>query len=166
MGNISERTTSTRLGDTTILASRLPAQRWYALCQPGVEMAARPLVLIVDDEPLIRWALAETLISCGCDIVEAGDAQSAVKVLTDGADRFDVVVLDYHLPDAHDLALLATTRRLSPGSQVIMMTAFITPDVAARALDLGACRVLHKPIEMDALAALVLEAYRSNHTSS
>jgi two-component system nitrogen regulation response regulator GlnG len=129
-------------------------------------MVARPiLVLIVDDEPLIRWALAETLISRGCDIVEAGDAQSAIDVLTDGSQRFDVVVLDYRLPDAHDLTLLATTRRLSPESQVVVMTAFMTEDVALRALELGACHVLHKPVELDALAALVLKAARANPTA-
>ena len=126
-------------------------------------MAARPiLVLIVDDEPLIRWALAETLIGRGCTIVEAGDAQSAVKLLTDNTHQFDVVVLDYRLPDAHDLALLATIRRLSPESRVIMITAFMTPDVATHALELGAYRVLPKPIELEGLATLVQEAYRTS----
>jgi DNA-binding NtrC family response regulator len=120
------------------------------------------LVLIVDDEPLIRWALAETLIAHGCRIVEACDAQSAIDVLTDGSRRFDVVLLDYRLPDAHDLTLLATTRRLSPESHVVVMTAFMTEDVAIRAMELGACHVLQKPVELGALAALVLKAARAN----
>ena len=103
-------------------------------------MSACPLlVLIVDDEPLIRWALAETLSARGCEIVEAGDAQAAVTIFTDGTRPVDVVVLDYHLPDAHDLTLLATTRRLSPATRVIMMTAFMTPEVTTRASGLGAC---------------------------
>lgn len=123
------------------------------------------LVLIVDDEPLMRWSLAETLIGCGCEIVEASDAQSAVKVLTHRSERFDVVLLDYHLPDCDDLRLLATIRRLCPGSQVIMMAAFMTPDEVTRASELGACQVLHKPIELDALAALVLESHRAAYTS-
>ena len=145
----------------------MPAARQLARPVPaGIDVSARPiLVLIVDDEPLIRWALAETLIGRGCEIVEAADARSAVEVLLHGSQRFDVVLLDYHLPDADDLTLLATIRRLSPGSQVIMMTAFMTPDVATRALELGACHVLHKPIEMDALAALVLAQHRANQTS-
>jgi DNA-binding NtrC family response regulator len=123
------------------------------------------LVLIVDDEPLIRWALAETLIAHGCGIVEACDAQSAIDVLADGSRRFDVVVLDYRLPGAHDLTLLATTRRLSPESQVVVMTAFMTEDVVLRALELGACHVLQKPVELDALAALVVKAARPNSTA-
>jgi DNA-binding NtrC family response regulator len=123
-------------------------------------------VLIVDDEPLIRWALAETLIGRGCNVIEASDARSAMDVLTQGSQQFDVVVLDYHLPDAHDLTLLGETRRLSPDSRIIMMTAFMTPDVATRALQLGACHVVPKPIELDALAALVLETSPLHHTPS
>ena len=121
-------------------------------------LAARPiLVLVVDDEPLIRWALAKTLNGHGCEVVEAGDAQTAVTILSKGIRRFDVVVLDYHLPDAHDLTLLTATRRLSPGSRVIMVTASASPAMAARASELGAYRVLTKPVDLDAFAALVFE---------
>ena len=120
------------------------------------------LVLIVDDEPLIRWALAETLIARGCGVVEACSAQSATDALADGSRRFDVVVLDYRLPDAQDLTLLATTRRLSPHSQVVVMTAFMTDEVSVRALELGASHVLHKPVELDAFAAIVLKAARAS----
>lgn len=130
---------------------------------PGRGSADPIRVLIVDDEPLLRWALAETLISRGCGIVEVSDARSAVEMLK-GSRHFDVVLLDYHLPDADDLTLLATTRRLSPESQVFMMTAFMTPDEAAHALELGASCVLPKPIELDAIAALVVEAPHGNHT--
>lgn len=126
----------------------------------------RPLlVLIVDDEPLIRWALAETLIRCGCEVVEAGDARAAVTALTDGR-QFDVVVLDYHLPDVSDLRLLATTRQVSPASRVIMMTAFMTPEVAARASELGAYCVLPKPLELEKVASLVLETRSAPPPSS
>ena len=129
-------------------------------------MSAGPiLVLIVDDEPLMRWALSETLIGRGCRVVEAADARSAVDVLLYGSQPFDVVLLDYHLPDTADPTPLATIRQLSPGSQVIMMTAFMTPDVTTRAVELGACHVRHKPLEMDALAALVLSQHRASPPS-
>lgn len=115
------------------------------------------LVLIVDDEPLMRWALAETLTGPACRIVEAGDAQAALDMLADGSRQFDVVILGSSGPDAHDLPLLATTRRLSPNSRVIMMAGFMPPEVVTRALELGACCVLPKPVDLDALAALVVE---------
>ncbi len=118
-------------------------------------------VLIVDDEALIRWSLAETLGECGFDVVEAGDGQSAVSAIGEVARPIDVILLDYRLPDSNDLNLLATLKRLAPKTQVILMTAYGTPEVARGALELGAFRVVSKPFEMQDLAGLVLQAHGS-----
>src|SRR4029434_6953550 len=83
-------------------------------------------ILVVDDEALIRWSLAETLSDSGHLVSEAGDAETALRTLTDRDGPFDVVLLDYHLPDSHDLLLLSQIRRLAPNTAVIMMTAFGT----------------------------------------
>ena len=115
-------------------------------------------VLVVDDEPLIRWSLSETLEQAGHAVVEAGDAASALRALTAG-EPFDVVLLDYRLPDSNDLNLLATIRKLTPASAVIMMTAFGTPEVLTGALQLGAYRVIPKPFEVHEVAALVAQAH-------
>ena len=118
-------------------------------------------VLVVDDELLIRWSIAETLAAAGHDVLEAGDGASAIQALktaVDGRDDVDAVVLDYRLPDSNDLTLLATIRRLSPGSAVILMTAFGTPEIAEGALALGAFRVVHKPFDMHDLEPLLLTA--------
>jgi len=116
-------------------------------------------VLLVDDEPLIRWSLAETLSDSGHSVNEAGDGEAAVRMLTDAGRPFDVVLLDFRLPDSNDLNLLATIRRIAPQSAVIMMTAFGTADVAAGALQLGAYRIVSKPFEVHEVAELVLEAH-------
>jgi len=72
-----------------------------------------------------------------------------------------VVVLDYRLQDSNDLKLLSTIRQISPRSQVILMTAFGTPEVVHSAQQLGVYRVVHKPFEMNDLAALVRQAHAS-----
>jgi len=120
--------------------------------------SSRLRVLVVDDEPLIRWSLCETLEQSGHTVVEAGDAKSTVQALS-AREPFDVVLLDYRLPDSNDLNLLATVRRLTPASAVIMMTAFGAPEVVAGAVKLGAYRVIPKPFEVHDVAALVLEAH-------
>jgi two-component system response regulator PilR (NtrC family) len=116
-------------------------------------------VLIVDDEPLIRWSLSETLADAGHSIAEAGDAESAIRIVTEGSNAFDVVVLDYRLPDSNDLGLLATIRRSSPQSAVIIMTAFGTAEMAQGALALGVYRVVPKPFEVHEMADLVRQAH-------
>lgn len=117
-------------------------------------------VLIVDDEPLIRWSMAETLTHVGHSVTEASDAKETLQRLSVGPVP-DVILLDYRLPDSKDLKLLATIRGVTPNSLVIMMTAYGTPAVQDGALKLGAYRVVSKPFEMRDLAPLVQQAYKS-----
>jgi len=121
--------------------------------QPGVEKF--PVhVLVVDDEPLIRWSVAESLGDLGFDVEEACDAASALRIVTSTALPFQVVILDLRLPDMHDLSLLGTIRQLLPRAHVILMTAFCTAEVAAHAWGIGA-DVLSKPFELAELNRLV-----------
>jgi DNA-binding NtrC family response regulator len=114
-----------------------------------------PHILVVDDEALIRWSVAETLAARGMRVTQAADGASATHLLESGEETFDVVVLDLRLPDVSDLSLLASVRALSPQSRVIVMTAFGTPDVAVQAMRLGASRIVAKPFEMEEMGALV-----------
>jgi two-component system response regulator AtoC len=111
-------------------------------------------VLVVDDEPLIRWSIAETLGAAGHQVIEAQDAVSTLRVLAE-APTPDLILLDFRLPDSNDLGLLAEIRRIVPTTPVVMMTAFGTPDMTAGALKLGASRVLNKPFNMHDLEGLV-----------
>jgi DNA-binding NtrC family response regulator len=119
-------------------------------------------VLVVDDEPLIRWSVTESLADAGLIVEQAVDAASALKIITGRRLPFDVVVLDLRLPDMHDLSLLGTIRQLMPAATVFVMTAFGTPTVVAQALELGARTVLTKPFELDDLKRLVLDCGRSS----
>lgn len=114
-------------------------------------------VLVVDDEPLIRWSVAESLSELGFDVEQAGDACSALRKVTTAAEPFDVVILDLRLPDMHDLSLLGTVRQLLPGAAIVLMTAFGNPDVMVDAAAMGV-GVLHKPFELDELKAIVLQS--------
>ena len=115
-------------------------------------------VLIVDDEALVRWSLAETLSDRGYTVTEAADGLSALKAISESSHPFDVVLLDYRLPDSNDLNLLANVRRLAPDSQVIMITAHSSPELIRDATDLGVVRVINKPFELESLATLVSQA--------
>jgi DNA-binding NtrC family response regulator len=127
------------------------------------EKISAPRVLVVDDEPLIRWSVTETLTDGGYHVLSASDGRSAVQALADSPLPVEVVVLDLRLPDISDLSLLAKIRQLSPCSRVILMTAYRTPELFDTALGLGAFRVISKPVEMHELAALVQLAYMTRH---
>jgi CheY-like chemotaxis protein len=112
-------------------------------------------VLVVDDEPLMCWSVAQTLGARGDIVSEACSGATAIRSLNDAHGDVDVVLLDYELPDSHDLTLLSTVRRLAPSSRVILMSAYFTPAMRRDALALGADRVVSKPIDMDDLPAIV-----------
>jgi two-component system, NtrC family, C4-dicarboxylate transport response regulator DctD len=118
----------------------------------------RDRVLVVDDEPLIRWSVSETLEQRGFAVVEAGNAQTAMDEANKPQQPFAVALLDVRLPDSDGLGLLRHLRRLTPETQVILMTAHGSPELAQDALDLGAYCVLDKPFELSAMADIVDQA--------
>jgi DNA-binding NtrC family response regulator len=118
-------------------------------------------VLVVDDEPLIRWSITQTLTERGHRVVEAADASATRAAIKDD---FDVVLLDYRLPDSDNLSLLASIRKRAPATPVILMTAFGGPEVVRGALELGAYRVINKPFDMATVADLVAEAHAGGPT--
>lgn len=125
-----------------------------------VKKPPSPSVLVVDDEALIRWSLAESLSDAGYTVSEAGDGASAIAQASNGRE-FDAIVLDYRLPDSNDLHLLETIRGLQPKAAVVMMTAFGTPELTSGALRLGAYRVVPKPFDVHDMVTMVAQARES-----
>jgi DNA-binding NtrC family response regulator len=117
-------------------------------------------ILVVDDEALIRWSLCELLRLNGHTVAEAASAGTA-RAAIDQSAAFDVVLLDYRLPDSNDLNLLEEIRRRMPGSAVVLMTAFGSPEVVKGAMQLGACRVVDKPFDMGDVEPMVRNAYQA-----
>jgi len=124
--------------------------------QPG--KTPRRNVLVVDDEALIRWSLAESLTNAGYHVLQAPDRQSALKFFAQDQDGACVVLLDLRLPDSQDLGLLRHIRAVAPDCRVIVMTAHGTPELVEEALRGGAFRVVDKPFDLDLMIGLVGEA--------
>jgi DNA-binding NtrC family response regulator len=112
-------------------------------------------ILIVDDEPLIRWSLREAFAARGHQVATAGTGAEALLALMAGPTRFGVVILDYCLPDRHDLSLLDDVRAASPRSIVVMMTAFADGEMRTRALGRGVHAVVDKPFQVKSFVSLV-----------
>jgi two-component system C4-dicarboxylate transport response regulator DctD len=112
-------------------------------------------VLVVDDEPLIRWSIAETLSACGYAVAEAGTGRAALEELAGARHAFGVVVLDLRLPDSDNLSLLTRLLDLAPQVRIILMTAHGASDVAEEAHARGAFGFVNKPFELSAMASMV-----------
>jgi DNA-binding NtrC family response regulator len=125
------------------------------------ENPARLAILVVDDEPLIRWSLREALRGHGHTVATASTGAEALRVVADPAAHFDVMILDYRLPDRQDLSLLEDLQAASPKSAVLMMTAFADDDMRARALARGVRAVVGKPFQLKSFVSLVESAVAS-----
>jgi DNA-binding NtrC family response regulator len=123
-----------------------------------MKYSAMAAVLIVDDENLIRWFVAEGLEGAGYQVLEAATAREALDHLQSGGAPVSVVVLDLKLPDSSDLGLLRRIREIAPGCRVILMTAYGTPEVLEEAVRAGAFGVLGKPFDITRVVGLVKDA--------
>jgi len=113
-------------------------------------------VLVVDDEPLIRWSLINRLKEEGYRTLEAGTASEAVAQHRDhGA---DLVLLDYAMPDANGLAVLKQVKDTDPDTLVIMLTANTEVGIAVEAMKSGAFHYANKPFDLDEVMMLVEKA--------
>jgi DNA-binding NtrC family response regulator len=117
-------------------------------------------VLVVDDERLLRWALAELLRRHRHNVLEAESAEDARTVVSRTIEQIAVLFLDCGSPDSSNLALFADMRRSLPQTAIVLMTAFASPEVLQAADALGAYCVLHKPFDLAGIPALVREAPR------
>ena len=81
----------------------------------------RQKILVVDDEPLIRWTLSEALRTWGYQPIEAETGAQALDDLT--VDQPVAVLLDINLPDSYGLDLLREIKRRQPQTIVIMVSA-------------------------------------------
>jgi len=107
----------------------------------------------VDDEAPIRDLCARVLTRNGFAVTMASTGEDAVRQLQDGP--FDLVISDIRMPGISGMDVLTTAKSLYPSIAVILITGFGTHDVADRANQSGADRILMKPFDAMELLAMV-----------
>ncbi len=111
-------------------------------------------VLVVDDNTELAENLAEILTDAGHEAQVAGSAASALAE----AGCFDFALLDVRMDGMDGVELLAALRHRCPDTVCVMMTAFSRDERLEAARNLGAQRVLHKPVRVDELLELMQPA--------
>jgi DNA-binding NtrC family response regulator len=114
-------------------------------------------IIVVDDEPAIRFSLGELLGGAGHDVRLAEHAPAALASL-EGAPA-DLVISDLRMPAMSGMALLEEMRARFPDTLFVLMTAHGDERVAVQALRLGAFDYVPKPFDNDEIRALVTRAH-------
>src|SRR5215212_2214816 len=110
------------------------------------------LLLLVEDEQLLRWALRTRLVRAGHSVHEASTLREAEVHLAQ--QRPQIVLLDVNLPDGNGIDFLAAQREKLADSVVVLMTADGSVEDAVRAMKLGASDFLSKPVDQEELLRL------------
>ncbi len=116
-------------------------------------------VLIVEDDRIIRFSLAQALADAGYE-VETAEGIGDARQLLDAPGPFHVALVDIRLKDGDGLALLEELRRDVPHLPVIIVTAFGDSERTIRAMKAGAFEYVTKPFDLDALLALIARAVK------
>src|SRR5436309_614966 len=126
------------------------------LSRHTIELASSGSVLIIDDEIAIRESLETLLEFEGYSVQSAETGEQGLVKL--GERPYDLVLLDFALPDRNGLEILRDIRDRDPQLAVIMITAYGTVDNAVRAMQNGATNFIQKPWDNEKLLADVRAA--------
>ena len=113
-------------------------------------------ILLVDDEPKIRGALAAALRDEQHDVTATGSPREALRLLNERP--FDLLVIDNLMPEMTGLELIREITGSMPAGErpeILMMTAHATIESAIEAMKLGAVDYLQKPFEIDEFLVVV-----------
>jgi signal transduction histidine kinase/ActR/RegA family two-component response regulator len=129
---------------TPRLGQAMPAQK-----------GGRARILVVDDDPDVRWMTAEYLREVGHDVGEAGSGRSALSIL-EGGDPYDLLVIDLAMPGLSGAETVRLARRACPDLKVLFCTGYV--DIARFAAEMCGDPLLRKPFAPGALAEAVATA--------
>jgi DNA-binding NtrC family response regulator len=113
-------------------------------------------ILLVDDDPVVRFGICNFLESKEMEVYEAGSVQKAREQFS--ANCPDAAILDFSLPDGDGLELLEHFKSIDENLPVIVLTGQGSIELAVRAIKRGADQFLTKPIELAALHTLLARA--------
>jgi len=113
----------------------------------------KKVVLVADDERVVRDLLQRVLTEAGYEVVLAETGEQAVECSR--TVRLDLVLLDIKMPGMGGVSALRELVKQVPPTHIIMLTAINDPQVAEAALALGALDYLTKPIDLGTLKKII-----------
>ena len=114
-------------------------------------------LLVVDDEAPITWMLKEDLEDAfSCVVLTATDSQAALQHL-ETHPTIALMITDYKMPGMDGLALAELVRQQFPQTAMVMLTAYVTPELTRQAEAASIRYVLNKPVKLPEIRRVVSE---------
>ncbi|XP_057853648.1 two-component response regulator ORR24 isoform X1 [Cryptomeria japonica] len=122
-------------------------------------------VLVVDDDPICLLLLEKLLKRCQYNVTSCGQARTALKLLRENKDKFDLVISDVYMPDMDGFKLLELVG-LEMDLPVIMMSANGETSAVMKGITHGACDYLLKPVRFEELKNIWQHVVRKKKTDT
>lgn len=110
-------------------------------------------ILVVDDEETVREMLVTYLETEGYDVGTADNGVTALQVIEELKPQ--VVLLDIRMPDMDGLQCLRSIMKQNPDIAVVMMSGFVSEQIAKKTLEIGAFDYINKPISLEHLMRIL-----------
>ncbi len=118
-------------------------------------MNDKPTILVVDDNQDLLETFAMILKRRGYHVQTAVNGSSAVNKFKE--QNFDVTLMDIVMPEMDGVDAFKKIKEIQPEAPIILMTAYSDEELIQSAKDEGAHQIMHKPIHIDQLIALINE---------
>ena len=119
------------------------------MTEPDTEGRETLKILVVDDEESVREMLVTYLETEGYDVSTADSGVSALPAIEDFKPQ--IVLLDIRMPDMDGLQCLRSIIKRNPDIAVVMMSGFVSEQIACKTLEIGAFDYINKPISFEHL---------------
>jgi two-component system, cell cycle sensor histidine kinase and response regulator CckA len=121
------------------------------------------LILIVDDEPLIRYIIQTTLENYNYQTLVAENGSEAISIYSQNRDRIALAIVDMMMPAMDGLTVMRTLKKIEPNIQAIAISGSVIEDRVERILETGFKAFLAKPFtNQDLLTTLTSLLGRSS----
>ena len=116
-------------------------------------------ILVVDDEENTRIGLERALKQLGYTVILAGNGKEALPILK--KQKIDLLLTDLKMPQMDGMTLMSETKKVSPDTTILIITAYGTVESAVNAMKSGAYDYISKPINLDEIEITIQRALTS-----
>lgn len=120
------------------------------------------MILLIDDEQIVRMITAELLEYLGYKVHLSADGKEALEFYRDNFQDVELIILDMVMPEMRGTIVFQKIIEINPKAKVIFLSGFSHDHEVEEILELGALGYLRKPVSMDELGEKIQKALNSS----
>ncbi len=152
-------TVESKLGEGTVFhlyfpQIEAPVEGWAAQLEAPLALV-RGCILLVDDDPVLVRLGQHLIERLGYEVIAHESSQAALEAFEMSPDRFNLVIMDYTMPNMNGDVLARKIKRIRPEMPIVLCTGFSRTMHEERLRKLGMSALVMKPFQLAELAATI-----------